>query len=486
MKKTIIIGGAAGILSGAILLGGCHVTSWNDKTASQKSVEYDYTDELERKINEKKIEDCKTEDDKQHEYKRRIKVISEYLPKINSESRKKFLDLKAECEDGLKNILQKQEFDREFDDLKASLGKDSISINEKIDLIQEFVKKYSSLQSKKYFSYKLNDLKANKTQLELDQEWNDIQQKISELCKFNPDGDVSKSDLKEKRQECDDLLEKLSQFNSTNLRKQKTELERQLKEKIEQIDDLLKKVTIEDIEDAERAYKKKPSDENYKVLRKKIDHFDDNAPKNERHKGRYDDIDKNSKQDWETRNEVIRTYKELKANPTAINFDNFNAAINKITAYADTDNLSEYIKIHNYLIKGHTIKVEFCNVMRLWQLESWIGKTRFRLQHLAEAAWTTWLDIKHPNFEFYRGESSYESDKAVDFDKILILSKDIPLKFRIYVIGNWQGADSYEYNNDIFEINSLKLLLDIYDESLIKTYVGKKGVYLTLRITRID
>ena len=80
MKKTIIIGGAAGILSGAILLGGCHVTSWNDKTASQKSVEHDYTNELEIKINEKKIEDCKTEDDKQDEYRRYSNI--DYLRSI--------------------------------------------------------------------------------------------------------------------------------------------------------------------------------------------------------------------------------------------------------------------------------------------------------------------------------------------------------------------------------------------------------------------
>jgi len=468
------------IAGGMIAVAGC-VTGPDEKKPQQAYEDNNLQLELKRELDEFKPEDAENDSQRIEVYKTRILIIRKHLPGLDRKNRKSLEqdinDYDAEIE-RLEDIIN---FKKVKKDLDEKLKDRKLSATDKRKFIREFIDQHTRYENdyNRYFG----NLNAEYASLEIHETWESKSREIDECCKFRPDSasdSTTKEKIRKNRRQCQKLLDSLSLFDkSITLIIKAREAKKKLEEQIKYLDGIVKITTLKDVEAAEEKYKNDPSKENYRQLKKIIaDFYNSDYDKKDKDKNSVKEKETKSVADWETRDEIIKSWETLKSSPTQDNWIRFDRAINnRIRIYAKPETIDKYLGYHSYINVKRNVTIEFIEVDHLEKLNTASGEKRVIFD--CQTGPKEWLDFKFTpqdeNRYLWKSGMGYRHiNEKSNFSHSVNIDSSGNLEFSIYSIGDWDfGAGRRLGNRGDMVIPKIEILVHLAYE---KEYVREVNV----------
>ena len=426
--------------------------------------------------------------------------IEKYLPKLTGDDREKWQAEIRNLDAEIKRIQRDLRFQEAKAKLVEILDDPKRSACDKRDALKKFFVDYGEYETD--YRSDFTDLKKRHETLGRFAKWEMTLERIKALCKLKFDA-ASDDRLPGHKRECEELLASLSEFNEIALTIQVEEAEAQLKSHIKYIDSIMHGVTYRDVQDAEDAYTRSPTQVNIDLLNGKIKGFRNGSDDDvKRHKALVDAIERRCNLDWNSRKRIKETWEALKKNPCIKTWEEFKNAwevamgagqVSRI--FVKPEELDPYGRYYKYMMTAQSIRVELLSAVNLWKAGDYRGDRRFRIEYRTDrvkGGWDLWVDIKvgsKVEKEYYIGNIGKDTKLiAGRLDYRITTDCQTQQLFRLYTIGNsWVvKASSYSDNADEFRIDPIKILVRFAqgEEFVEETYEGPKGVIIKLRFSR--
>lgn len=434
--------------------------------------------------------------EKMDNWEKQINIIDEFLPiMIQSQGNALYSTFNQKRKDIFQKLGEAKRaelFRTQFAALNDKLQVTE-DLNEKISLLDGFIKNYSSFES---FAEEIAGLKIKRETFVKERDFKIFEQGCVELFARRPSESARSFELTTHRDEIkaklgDDGLERFKDHPGYPV------LLKRLNEEIAYVKKAIGDGSWHDIEKKMQSYHDAPSEETKDKLENALNIFDENEFPN--YTGQVREAKLGLQQDWEARCRIVSSWEKLQNRPTLTNWRAFqNACINSqfwavvpgsgdrlsevpgAKLFASTKGMQLYLNYYNSLVNPNEVRVELISVSGLESQGSVSGKLRihFKFQN------SLLLDMKFakPNSQYRWDEGQWKDIKSGNLKNPLQMRIDSLLNFKVYSLGNWSNESTF----DNFNINAIDFFVSVVAEgrTVEKDYTGDGGVRIRLRFSK--